>query len=155
MVRGVTAPDFPDYDQSVADGLLAANPEGDPGLMGFLGIRHTGCGPGWIAARVDVRPDLITFVGTMHGGVVSALTDHVLGSVMYPIMPKGSWAATTEFKVNLTRPVRGGVLEARAEVIALGRRTGVVRIDITNTDDGAARLCAAAQGTVSIQAPKS
>jgi 1,4-dihydroxy-2-naphthoyl-CoA hydrolase len=146
---------FPDFDQSVADGLLAGSPHEDPGLIGFLGIRHTGCGPGWIEAQIDVRPALITFVGTMHGGVVSALADHVLGSVMYPIMPKGSWAATTEFKVNLLRPVRGGVLDARAEVIALSRRTGVVRIDVTNTDNGAERLCAAAQGTVSIQAPKS
>ena len=97
---------------------------------------------------------VLTFVGTAHGGVVSALTDHVLGSVMYPVMPRGSWAATTEFKLNLLRPVRGGVLRARADVIAMSRRTAVVRIDVTNDDDGSDRLCAAAQGTVSIQAPK-
>jgi len=151
----VTQLEFPDFDQSVADGLVAARPHEDPGLMGFLGIRHTGCGPGWIEAEIDVRPELITFVGTMHGGVVSALADHVLGSVMYPVMPRGSWAATTEFKINLLRPVRDGVLRARAEVIALSKRTGVVRIDITNQSaDGTTRLAAAAQGTVSIQAPK-
>ena len=37
-------------------------------------------------------------LGTAHGGVVSALADHVLGSVMYPVMASGQWAATTEFK---------------------------------------------------------
>jgi 1,4-dihydroxy-2-naphthoyl-CoA hydrolase len=145
--------EFPDFDQSVADGMLAANPADEPGLMGFLGIRHTGCGPGWIEAEIDVRPELLTFIGTAHGGVVSALADHVLGSVMYPVMPKGSWAATTEFKINLLRPVRGGILRARAEVISLSRRMGVVRIDISNGDDGTTRLAAAAQGTVSIKTP--
>ena len=150
----MSAPAFPDFDQSVADGLLAASTAEDPGLMGFLGIRHTGCGPGWLEAELDVRPELITFVGTMHGGVVSALTDHVLGSVMYPVMPRGSWAATTEFKINLLRPVRDGVLRARAEVLALSKRTGVVRIDVSNASGDGDRLVAAAQGTVSIQAPK-
>ena len=145
---------FPDFDQSVADGMVSASPADEPGLMGFLGIRHTGCGAGWIEAEIDVRPELLTFVGTAHGGVVSALTDHVLGSVMYPVLPRGSWAATTEYKLNLLRPVRGGVLRARADVIAMSRRTAVVRIDVTNDDDGSDRLCAAAQGTVSIQAPK-
>lgn len=146
---------FPDFDQGVADGLVAASTADDPGLMGFLGIRHVGAGPGWLEAEIDVRAELITFVGTLHGGVVSALADHVLGSVMYPVMPRGAWAATTEFKINLLRPVRDGVLRARAEVIALSKRTGVVRIDITNESaDGTARLAAAAQGTVSIKPPE-
>lgn len=150
----MTQLEFPDFDQSVADGMVSSSPADEPGLMGFLGIRHTGCGAGWIEAEVEVRPELLTFIGTAHGGVVSALADHVLGSVMYPVMPRGSWAATTEFKINLLRPVRGGVLRARAEVISMSRRMGVVRIDMTNDDDGSSRLCAAAQGTVSIQAPK-
>ncbi|MFP5320267.1 MAG: PaaI family thioesterase [Acidimicrobiia bacterium] len=151
----MTTLDFPDFDQGVAEGLLGADTSADPGLMGFLGIRHVGAGPGWLEAEIDVRSELITFVGTLHGGVVSALADHVLGSVMYPVMPRGAWAATTEFKINLLRPVRDGVLRARADVIALSKRTGVVRIDITNqTDDGTTRLAAAAQGTVSIKPPQ-
>jgi 1,4-dihydroxy-2-naphthoyl-CoA hydrolase len=145
--------DFPDFDQAVADGMLAADPSSEPGLMGFLGIRHVGCGPGWIEAEVDVRPELLTFVGTAHGGVVSALVDHVLGSVMYPVMPRGSWAATTEFKINLLRPVRGGTVRARADIVSLSRRMGVVRIDVVNADGGTDRLCAAAQGTVAIKPP--
>ena len=65
------------------------------------------------------------------------------------------WAATTEFKLNLLRPVRDGVLRARADIISMSRRTAVVRIDITNdTPEGGARLAAAAQGTVSIQDPR-
>lgn len=147
--------EFPDYSEEAAEAMLGTSPLLEAGLMGFLGIRHTGCGPGWIEAELEVRPDLLTPFGTAHGGVVSALADHVLGSVMYPVMAPGRWAATTEFKVNLLRPVREGTLRARAEVVSLSRRMGVVRIDIANDiPDGGSRLAAAAQGTVSIQDPR-
>ena len=29
------------------------------------------------------------------------LADHVLGVELHPLVPKGAWAATTEFKLNL------------------------------------------------------
>ncbi len=143
-------PDFPNYAQEVADAMLEAKELIDTGLMGFLQIRHVSFGPGTMVAEIDVRDDLLTPFGTLHGGVISALADHVLGSVMYPVMERGQWAATTEFKLNLLRPVRGGVLQASAEIISMSRRMAVIRIDITNGD----RLAGAAQGTVSIQDPR-
>lgn len=143
-------PDFPHYTQKVADAMLEPGELIETGLMGFLQIRHVSFGPGTMVAEVDVRDDLLTPFGTLHGGVISALADHVLGSVMYPVMERGQWAATTEFKLNLLRPVREGVLQASAEIISMSRRMAVVRIDITNGD----RLAGAAQGTVSIQDPK-
>lgn len=146
----MSRPEFPNYTQKVADAMLSPGDLIEQGLMGFLGIRHTEFGPGTMVAEVDVRDELLTPFGTLHGGVVSALADHVLGSVMYPVMARGQWAATTEFKLNLLRPVREGVLEAAAEIISMSRRMAVIRIDISNDD----RLCAAGQGTVSIQDPK-
>ena len=146
----VAMPDFPHYTQKVADAMLEPGELIETGLMGFLQIRHVSFGPGTMVAEVDVRDDLLTPFGTLHGGVISALADHVLGSVMYPVMERGQWAATTEFKLNLLRPVREGVLQASAEIISMSRRMAVVRIDITNGD----RLAGAAQGTVSIQDPK-
>lgn len=143
-------PDFPNYTQQVADAMLEPGELIETGLMGFLAIRHVSFGPGTMVAEIDVRDDLLTPFGTLHGGVISALADHVLGSVMYPVMARGQWAATTEFKLNLLRPVREGVLRASAEIISMSRRMAVIRIDITNGD----RLAGAAQGTVSIQDPR-
>ena len=80
---------------------------------------------------------------------MSALTDHVLGAVLYSVIARGSWAATTEFKLNLLAPIRGGTVRAEAEIIAMTKRTAVVRIDITNDD----RAVGAAQGTVLVMAP--
>ena len=65
-------------------------------------------------------------------------------------MKQGQWAATTEFKINLTAPVSKGTVTARAEILNLSRTQAVVRIDVSNED----RLAAIAQGTVTIRDPR-
>jgi uncharacterized protein (TIGR00369 family) len=120
------------------------------GLPGYLGIRNVLVEPGRLVVEMPVDPKLITRIGNMHGGVLSALCDHVLGSVCYPHMEQGWWAATTEFKLNLLAPVSSGTVAAEANIIAMTRSTAVVRIDVTN--DG--RPCCAAQGTVLIMPPR-
>ena len=104
---------------------------------------------GRLVAEMDAREDLLTPFGNLHGGCLSALVDHCLGVVFYPLIPKGAWVATTEFKLNLLKPVSSGTCVATAEVIALTRRSGVARIDITNDNNAAC----AAQGTVTIVLP--
>jgi uncharacterized protein (TIGR00369 family) len=145
----VTAPEFPLYSEKVARGL-EGSADLASGLAGFLGIEHVEVGAGFLHARVAVRGELMTPFGNLHGGVLSALCDHVLGTVCYPVIPRGAWAATTEFKLNLLAPVTQGVLDARANIVSLTKRTAVVRIDVENED----RLVCAAQGTVLIMAPK-
>ena len=140
---------FDDYDERVAEGLKRAH-EKEGGLPGFLGIRIAEYWPGGIRFEVQVRDELLTAFGNMHGGVLSATVDHALGTVCYPVIPKGSWAATTEFKLNLLAPVKEGTLSASAQVISLTKRTAVVRIEVSNGD----RLVCVAQGTVLIMAPK-
>ena len=120
------------------------------GIDGFLGVVVTDVSPGKLTAEMEVTKQLMTFIGNMHGGCLSALCDHVLGTVMYPVMPEGYWAATTEFKINLIAPVTTGVCRANAEIIAMTRRMAVVRIEVENEG----RLVAAAQGTCTIVAPR-
>lgn len=144
----VAADRFPTYDPEIAAFVGSSGGE-DGGLPGFLGLRTVEVGPGTMTAELDVRDDLLNPFGVAHGGVVSAMVDHVLGAVLYPLIPRGAWAATTEFKLNLLAPVREGAVQARSEVIALTKRTAVVRIDVT-CDGG---LVGAAQGTVTIRPP--
>ncbi|MBI1817040.1 MAG: PaaI family thioesterase [Deltaproteobacteria bacterium] len=143
------AQQFEHFDQRIADGLIKAN-SAITGLPQFLGAQITAVTAGHLTATVSVRPDLITPLGTLHGGVMAALVDHVLGCVMYPLMPRGYWAATTEFKVNYLAAVRTGAIIAEATVLAMTKRTAVVRIDVTNEG----QLACIAQGTVLIVAPK-
>ena len=137
------------FNESIAEGFIKSK-GGAGGLHDFLGIRITSAEPGIMTGQLDVRKELLTPFGNMHGGVLSAFCDHMLGCVCCPAMKKGQWAATTEFKINLTAPVSKGVVEARAEIINLSRTQAVVRIDITNEG----RTAAVAQGTVTIRDPK-
>ncbi len=141
--------DFDQYDPDLAD-LITASPGGGGGLPDYLGIRTTDVGPGTMTAELDIRPELLNPFGTVHGGVLAALTDHVLGAVLYPVIPKGAWAATTQLNLNFTAPIKDGTLTARSEIISLTKRTAVVRIDVHN----GGRLAGAAQGTVTITQPR-
>ena len=142
-------PAFEQFDPKVAAGL-ADLPDDLGGLPGFLQLRHVEVGAGILRAEVDVREDLKTPFGNLHGGVLAALCDHVLGTVCYPVIPRGAWAATTEFKLNYVAPVTTGTLAATAEIVSLSSRTAVVRMEVLNED----RLVCAAQGTVLIMAPR-
>lgn len=137
------------FDPEVAAGFIRANDK-LTGLPKYLGLRIVDVGPGRLRAEMAVRDDLLTPFKNVHGGVISAVCDHVLGCVCYPVMKRGQWAATTEFKLNLLAPVTGGVITADAVIASLSRTQAVVRIDVSNEG----RLAAIAQGTVTIRDPK-
>jgi 1,4-dihydroxy-2-naphthoyl-CoA hydrolase len=139
---------FERYDPDVATAMSDASLQG--GLPDYLGVRTDHVGPGEMTCSLAVRDELRNPFGTIHGGVLSALVDHVLGAVLYPVIPHGAWAATTEFKVNLIRPVREGTLSATARIASLGRRTAVVQVEVHND----ARLAGLAQGTVTVVPPR-
>jgi uncharacterized protein (TIGR00369 family) len=143
------APVFDRFDEGMAAGLAAAH-EKDTGLPGYLGIRVAAMWPGGMRATVPVRDELLTPFRNLHGGVIAALVDHVLGTVCYPVMQPGAWAATTEFKLNYLAPVTRGTLEAVSEIVSLTKRTAVVRITVTNEG----RTVCLAQGTVLVMPPK-
>jgi len=145
----MASPDFSEYDPKTAAGLQGSAAAAG-GLAAYLQIEHVDVHAGFLHARVPVRDELLTPFRNLHGGVLAALCDHVLGTVLYPVIPRGAWAATTEFKINYLAAVTSGVLDARATIISLTKRTAVVRIDVEN--DG--RLACAAQGTVLVVAPK-
>lgn len=136
---------FAHFDEQIAGQLLkSANTAG--GLSTFLDFRHTELTAGRLVAEMETRDELLTPFGNLHGGCLSAMVDHCLGVVFYPVIPAGSWVATTEFKLNLLRPVSRGVCVAVVGIVSLGKRSGVARIDITNGD----KAVCAAQGTVTI-----
>ena len=135
------------FDKSIAEGFKASS---DEGLPGFLGIKITDVSPGTMTGRLNVREELLTRFGNLHGGVLSALCDHMLGCVCYPAMQRRQWAATTEFKINLTAPITKGSVVATASIINLSQSQAVVRIDVVNED----RIVAIAQGTVTIRDPR-
>ena len=139
-------PTFEHFDAGVADGMLRAK---GGGLPDFLGVKFLEFTPGRLVATLPVRDELLTPFGTLHGGVMAGLVDHVLGCVLYPLMPRGQWAATTEFKLNYLAPVKAGTVVAESMVVSFGRRAAVVRVEVTNGE----QLACVAQGTLLVSEP--
>lgn len=121
-----------------------------PGLPQYLGITLQRFEPGRLWARADFSEQITTPSGNVHGGAVAAVLDHITGAVIYPLIPDGHWGATTELKLNYIAPVRPAVLEAQAMVLAITNRSAVVRGEAYLDD----QLVAAAQGTITIVAPR-
>lgn len=134
------------FDPKIAEGMVRINNEGTSGLENFLGITFDHMGAGILEATMKVPDAVITPFGTMHGGAMAGFVDHVMGCVLYPLMAKGQWAATTEFKLNYLAAITGGELKAVATVLSLTKRTAVVRCDVSVGD----RLACVAQGTLLI-----
>lgn len=82
--------------------------------------------------------------------MIAAIVDHVTGAVVYPMMAKGDWAATTEVKLNYIAPVQASVVTSESTVLAMTNRSAVVRAELFVGE----RLVAAAQGTLTIVAPR-
>jgi uncharacterized protein (TIGR00369 family) len=145
----VPPPKFEHYDATLAERMLGAH-HAMPGLPKYLGIRLVEFGPGRLVAEMDVRDELKTHIGNLHGGVMAGLVDHVLGVVAYPLMKRGAWAATTEFKLNYLAPVSEGTLRAESQVVSMTRTTAIVRVEVSNGE----RLACIAQGTLLLRDPK-
>lgn len=146
--RGAVKPVFDTFNGDLASKIVGARSR--KGIDAYLGIEVTDLTAGHLEARFEVRDELITMIGNMHGGCLAAFCDHCLGVVMYPVMEPGAWAATTEFKLNYLSPVKGGDCTAAADIISMSKRMAVVRIDVHN--DG--RLVCVAQGTCTIVAAR-
>lgn len=92
--------------------------------------------------------------GFLHGGVISYAADNALTIAAAQAM--GYPVVTSEFKINYLRPVQGDAIIARAQCVHAGRWQAVSRCDIVVVRDGEEKLCAVAQGTISLLAtPKS
>ena len=112
----MTQPKFDVFNEEWANKIVGRVSK--KGIDAYLGLKITEVKAGRLVCEMPVTAELITGMGNMHGGCLSALCDHVQETVMYPVMPEGYWAATTEFKINLTAPVTGGTCVATAEIVS-------------------------------------
>ena len=102
-----------------------------------------------VELRLPVAQKIQQQHGFVHGGVVSYLADNALtfagGAALGPAV------VTSEYKINYVRPAMGLQLVARASVVHAGRTQAVCRCDVYAVDAaGVEKLCAIAQGTISL-----
>ncbi|WP_287926332.1 thioesterase family protein [Diaphorobacter sp.] len=110
----------------------------------LLGLKTTRLEPAAVAARIDMRPDLVGHFAynRLHGGVISAGLDAMGGlAVMAAIGAKHMDEApmdrlhrfaklgTIDLRIDYLRPGIGSHFELRAEVLRLGSRVATTRME--------------------------
>ena len=120
-----------------------------PGLMG---VRLLELAPERVVAELEVRPNLCTAGGILHGGAHMAFAD-TLGAVGTILnLPEGRGTTTTDSSTKFIAGAKVGTV-VRGESIALhrGRTTMVWQTSITNE---AGKLCAIVTQTQLVLEPK-
>jgi 1,4-dihydroxy-2-naphthoyl-CoA hydrolase len=91
-----------------------------------LGIEYLEITPERTRARLEVRPDLCTVGGIMHGGAIMAFADTLGAAATVANLPQGARTTTLESKTNFLRGARvDTVVTAETTPIHRGRSTMV------------------------------
>lgn len=106
-------------------------------------IQHDG--PGGPEVRVQVQGKHLQRNGVVHGSVIHALLDTVMGIESYRACGRRP-VATAELNVRFLEPVFDGTLTARARVLKAGKRLIVVDGEVRQGE----RLVAVGQGTFAV-----
>lgn len=112
----------------------------DPMLPGLMGVRIVEVEAERVVGELEVRPDLCTAGGILHGGAYMAFAD-TLGAVGTIVnLPEGKTTTTTDSSTKFIAGAKVGA-KVRGESVALhrGRTTMVWQTRITNADG---KLCA-------------
>ena len=130
------------------DHLLAMN-AGEiplPPLSYTLGFGKAEAKPGEVTFPFEPQEYHYNTIGTVHGGVISAILDTAMGCTLQSVLPAGARYTTIELKVNFLRAVtlRNKLLFAKGTIIHTGLTTALVEACLR---DGDGRIYAHATST--------
>ena len=104
----------------------------DVGLVRHLGIRFVETGKDRVVAELEVRPELLTTTGTLHGGTLMAFADTIGAAGTVVNLGPGQSTATLESKTNFFAAAFEGVVRAESTPLHRGKRTHVWQTRITD-----------------------
>lgn len=84
---------------------------------------------------LDVRPEHLNLMGSLHGGVISSLADTATGVAMHAALDHGWMHVTTSLQLTfLAAGALGDRVVARGRVVKRGRRFGYAEADVERGD---------------------
>lgn len=112
----------------------------NPLFPGLMGVKLIEAGPERVVAEMEVRPDLCTAGGILHGGAYMAFAD-TLGAVgtVLNLGPGQSTTTTDSSTKFMTAAKQGTTVRGVSTALHRGRTTMVWQTSISNEDG---RLCA-------------
>jgi 1,4-dihydroxy-2-naphthoyl-CoA hydrolase len=106
----------------------------DVGLVRHLGIRFVETGKDRVVAELEVRPELLTTTGALHGGTLMAFADTIGAAGTVVNLGPGQSTATLESKTNFFAAAFEGVVRAESTPLHRGKRTHVWQTRITDAN---------------------
>lgn len=133
--------------------LIDSLKAGNAGMFGsVLGVRFVEATPDRVVAEMDVRDDLCTVPGVLHGGAIMGFADALGGSATALNLPPGAGTTTIESKTNFFAAGQAGET-VRGECVPLhrGKSTMVWQTRVTSPEG---RLLALVTQTQMVLAPR-
>mgnify|MGYP000862725375 CR=1 FL=1 len=113
-----------------------------------IGIEISAYGENWIEAKMPVDHRTTQPFGLLHGGVSVALAETIGSLAGFLCIEEGQAALGLDINANHLRPVKQGVVIAKAMPISLSKNIHVWQIDIRDEQD---KLCCVSRLTLSIK----
>ncbi len=106
---------------------------GESRFLENLGVEYVKDDAGNRVIALDIREQHLQVNGVVHGSVIHALMDTVMGMVVFRALDRNP-CATAEISVRYLEPVFDGRLEARARIVKHGKRVIAVESDVMRGD---------------------
>jgi uncharacterized protein (TIGR00369 family) len=104
------------------------------GLVKHLGIRFVETEKDRIVAELDIRLELLTVGGALHGGTLMAFADTIGAAGTAVNLNPGQKTATIESKTNFVAAAFEGVVRAESTPLHKGKRTHVWQTRVTDAN---------------------
>ena len=125
-----------------------------PPFADHLGLRILSAQPDRIEAEMLASPQLINRNGTLHGGAVMGMADHLGGLGAFLNIAPTESTATVESKTNFFRAIPAGdMLRGVSVLLHGGRQTMVWQTTLTRSDGKMAAMVTQTQ--IVLRDPKS
>ena len=106
--------------------------EWNTGLVRHLGIRFVETEKDRVVAELEVRAELLTTTGALHGGTLMAFADTVGAAGTVVNLAQGQSTATLESKTNFFAAAMSGKVRAESTPLHKGKRTHVWQTRVTD-----------------------
>lgn len=104
------------------------------GLVKHIGMRFLQTDKDRIVAELEVRPELLTVTGVLHGGTLMAFADTAGAAGTAMNLEPGQNTATIESKTNFFAAARSGIVRAESTPLHKGKRTQVWQTRVTDAN---------------------
>jgi uncharacterized protein (TIGR00369 family) len=109
-------PAEPDFVEMVREKIAGNH------FSAFTGFDIYTIEPGYIEAKLELKPHHLQQLGFVHGGVTATMADVVSGFAAYSLVTKNQGVVTADLKVSYLNPGIGDILYAKGYVIKAGQK---------------------------------